>query len=579
MKLLAQASLRTRLMVALLVVGLIPAGLLTWGALSGASFVAQQQEGTLRSAAVTTLDKIDRNLFERYGDVQAFASHPALQNRDYWYKPENPIATAANRYAALYGCYPLMVVVDTTGKVIAANDHDATGRPIDTNAIYQRNYRGAAWFTAVLRNQFLTGPQGLTGTVVQDEGLDFDPRQTGGTGRLAVAFAAPVKNPAGQVIAIWLNYADFSLVDEILASTLAGLKAQGLDTAQLKLTSRAGRELATTGAAVQGERLSSSAHAKGALGYAGLGWKLAISVQEDQAMAFVHSLQQRIAAANAFSLLAILGLALLLASQISRPLRDAVSHLQSSTTQMQTSSEQVAGIAAALAHSSTSQAASIEETSAAMHEITTLIRHHAENSQQTSLRTGASRTAVADAQKSLGSLELSMTEMQEAAAQIARILQSIESIAYQTNILALNAAVEAARAGEAGLGFAVVAGEVRRLAQTAANASQETAPLVERAIATATASHDRLRLVGSSFHRIHEDVQELLKVVDEVSRGTAEQSRGVAEIEIAMLRIQKDAEVSAASAGLSAQAGAKLLDCASNTQGVVSGLEALLAGV
>lgn len=296
-------------------------------------------------------------------------------------------------------------------------------------------------------------------------------------------------------------------------------------------------------------------------------------------MAFVHSLQTRVAAANAFSILAILGLALLLASQISRPLRDAVSHLQASTTQMQTSSEQVAGIADALAQSSTSQAASIEETSAAMHEITTLIRHHAENSQQTSLRTGSSRTAVAEAQKSLGSLELSMTEMQDAASQIARILQSIESIAFQTNILALNAAVEAARAGDAGLGFAVVASEVRRLAQTAANAAQETGPVVERAIATATASHDRLRLVSGSFDRIHLDVQELLKVVDEVSRGTAEQSRGVAEIEIAMLRIQKDAEISASNADLSAQAGAKLLDCASDTQGVVSGLETLLAGV
>ena len=162
--------------------------------------------------------------------------------------------------------------------------------------------------------------------------------------------------------------------------------------------------------------------------------------------------------------------------------------------------------------------------------------------------------------------------------QISRIIQSIESIAYQTNILALNAAVEAARAGDAGLGFAVVAGEVKRLAQTAANASQETGPLVERAMATATSSQQRLVQVGGSFERLHQDVQDLLSVVDEVSRGTAEQSRGVAEIEIALLQIQQSAEITAASASRSAEAGAQLLQCAEETQGVVGGLETLLAG-
>lgn len=166
MKLFASASLRTRLIVALLFVGLIPSGLLSWAALVGASFVAGQQEKALKAASAATLDKIDRNLFERYGDVQAFAAHPTLQNRENWYQAgaeKNPIVVAANRYVALYGCYPLTLVVDLSGKVIAVNDRDAKGAAISTSGFYQRSYQNAPWLAAAAHNQFLNGPQGMTG--------------------------------------------------------------------------------------------------------------------------------------------------------------------------------------------------------------------------------------------------------------------------------------------------------------------------------------------------------------------------------------------------------------------------------
>ena len=127
-----------------------------------------------------------------------------------------------------------------------------------------------------------------------------------------------------------------------------------------------------------------------------------------------------------------------------------------------------------LSQGATEQAASLEETSASMEEMASMTRQNAENSATAATLMGEVDTRVRESNQSLAELVTSMGSIQESSQRVAKIIKTIDEIAFQTNILALNAAVEAARAGEAGAGFAVVADEVRSLAQRSAQAARDT---------------------------------------------------------------------------------------------------------
>ena len=101
----------------------------------------------------------------------------------------------------------------------------------------------------------------------------------------------------------------------------------------------------------------------------------------------------------------------------------------------------------------------------------------------------------------------SMTAIKDSSDKVAKIIKTIDEIAFQTNILALNAAVEAARAGEAGMGFAVVADEVRGLAQRSAQAARDTAGLINESIANVDQGHERVSQVSEAMQAIAEQRQ------------------------------------------------------------------------
>lgn len=106
------------------------------------------------SLVTSVADKIDRNLFERYGDVQAFGVNEAVNDKPSWHQvgsEKNKIAAAANNYAPLYGFYVLNYVVDLNGRLVAVNDKDPTGKTIDTTALYQKISRTRIGFARVSR--------------------------------------------------------------------------------------------------------------------------------------------------------------------------------------------------------------------------------------------------------------------------------------------------------------------------------------------------------------------------------------------------------------------------------------------
>jgi methyl-accepting chemotaxis protein/methyl-accepting chemotaxis protein-1 (serine sensor receptor) len=154
----------------------------------------------------------------------------------------------------------------------------------------------------------------------------------------------------------------------------------------------------------------------------------------------------------------------------------------------------------------------------------------------------------------------------------------IDEIAFQTNILALNAAVEAARAGEAGMGFAVVADEVRNLAQRCAQAAKDTAALIEESIVKSNDGKNKVDQVAVAIRAITEESAKVKTLVDEVSLGSQEQTRGIEQVAKALTQMEQVTQQSAANAEESAAAAEELTAQASTLMEVVHQLSSMVGG-
>jgi methyl-accepting chemotaxis protein len=259
----------------------------------------------------------------------------------------------------------------------------------------------------------------------------------------------------------------------------------------------------------------------------------------------------------------------------SREVRAIAGGLRERAGQVVATAYCVSASAASLAQASNEQAATLEETASSAEQIGTMARETADHADRAQALMSAMSARVTDANQSIGHMVSTMASVRESSQRVSKIIRTIDEIAFQTNILALNAAVEAARAGEAGMGFAVVAAEVRNLAQRAAQAARDTTQLIEESMARSSEGDGSVQQVRTSIADITSATGELTQALQGIHAVARQQAHGLAQIAVAVQQMGQTTQTTAANAEESAAASDVLHAQANGAMQAVGALEAI----
>ncbi len=251
----------------------------------------------------------------------------------------------------------------------------------------------------------------------------------------------------------------------------------------------------------------------------------------------------------------------------------AMLQVQAAAEQVSSAGEQIATGSQGLAQGSSEQAASLEEVSSSLQEMAASATQSAASARAAQATAEQTRSRVIDGQQSMERLSKAIEQIKNSSDQTAKIVKTIDEIAFQTNLLALNAAVEAARAGDAGRGFAVVAEEVRNLAIRSAEAARNTAALIEESVATASQGVTYNAEVVERLAEIDRDVNEVNTLVSSLSATSTQQAGAVNQINTAVDQLNAVTQQVAANAEESASASEELAGQALTLNDLVGSFE------
>jgi methyl-accepting chemotaxis protein len=223
-------------------------------------------------------------------------------------------------------------------------------------------------------------------------------------------------------------------------------------------------------------------------------------------------------------------------NQMRKQLQTTIADVQQSAETVAQASSEIASGNNDLSVRTEQQAISLQRTTHSMDALTNTVKHNANAHEANRLAAKASDVALKGGQV-ISEVVTTMSEINGSASKIVDIIGVIDSIAFQTNILALNAAVEAARAGEQGRGFAVVATEVRGLAQRSAAAAKEIKALIGQSVTKVETGVRLVDLAGSTMDEILRSVEQVTRIMGEISTASADQRAGIEQVHEAIAQI------------------------------------------
>ena len=269
---------------------------------------------------------------------------------------------------------------------------------------------------------------------------------------------------------------------------------------------------------------------------------------------------------------------ILIVRAITKALTQIIQGLTDGATQVSAAANQVADSSQSMAAGASQQASSLEETSASVEEMASMTRQNADNAGQANVMAEEATKAAVRGRDAMGRMAEAITRIKTSSDETAKIIKTIDEIAFQTNLLALNAAVEAARAGDAGKGFAVVAEEVRNLAQRSAQAAKTTSTLIAESKQNSENGVSVSNEVAAILNQIVDGVQRVTQLVAEVSAASNEQAQGIDQINIAVAEIDKVTQSNAANSEEAASASEELSAQARELDDMVNTLASLVGG-
>jgi methyl-accepting chemotaxis protein len=293
--------------------------------------------------------------------------------------------------------------------------------------------------------------------------------------------------------------------------------------------------------------------------------------------AYFHLFATILGVIGAVAPLVLLG-AFLVARQLGMQLHHLAEALLYGSREVTAASGQISTASQTLAADSSQQASSLEEASSSLEEMSSMTKRNADNAAHANTLAGEARAVAEKGTQEMATMRNSMDAIKASSNDIAKIIKTIDEIAFQTNILALNAAVEAARAGEAGAGFAVVAEEVRNLARRSADAAKETSVQISSAIERSAQGVEISARVGESLQQIVDRVRQVDTLVSEVASASREQNQGIGQLNAAVSRLDAITQTNAAASEETASAAAELDSQAKSLLEAVAAVFALVDG-
>ena len=261
---------------------------------------------------------------------------------------------------------------------------------------------------------------------------------------------------------------------------------------------------------------------------------------------------------------------------MAKPLLRMAGNVAGESSQIYAAAGQFTNTSQAMAEGASELAASIQETSATLTQLTTTTAHNTEKASKARELAQLAHAAAAGGVQQMDLLAAKISQISKSSADIGKINNLINEIAFQTNLLALNAAVEAARAGEAGMGFAVVANEVRSLAQRSAAAARETAEKVEGAV-NCTSEGVKIGVqVAARLHEIVAKAGQVETLATEVASASEEQTLGISQINSAISQMGMVTQNNASAAEETASAAGQLNSQAQTLAATVEELSKLV---